>query len=90
MAGAITSLFLAGVIGCVYVPRLPYGRPQRGFDLLSWFAAFKGENFNMDPDSWKHGRLEDQRPVWRAGMSVSEVAKEFGKFKVKYPMAKLS
>lgn len=82
MAGAIAGIYLAGVIGCFCIPRLPFGHPQRGFDLFSWMIAFKGER--LDVDQGADENLENQRPVWRADMNVDEVEKKFGPKKVNY------
>ena len=81
MSGAIAALYVAGMIGCLCIPRLPYGRPQRGFDLFSWLAAVRGDSFDVDRST---SAVEDQGPLWRAGMTVKEVEDEFGPMKVNY------
>ena len=92
MAVAIGTLFLAGVIGCVCIPALPDGYPQRRFDLYSWVAAMEGDGLRMERKYLDEDRDltaplrpsgEDGDATWRPGMPMDEVEKEFGSLRMR-------
>jgi len=41
MVPTIFTVFLMGLISALFVPRLPLDVPRRGFDLYSWYSAFR-------------------------------------------------
>ena len=92
MAIAIAALFLAGVIGCICVPALPNELPPRRFDLYSWVTAMKGDGLTMErgePRDDAESRLNleqgDDTAVWRSGMPMESVEKEFRSLRIRYP-----
>ncbi|KIY63410.1 hypothetical protein CYLTODRAFT_432999 [Cylindrobasidium torrendii FP15055 ss-10] len=42
-AAMIGAVLLLGLLAGLFVPKLPYNLPHRGFDLYSWLAAFQGQ-----------------------------------------------
>ena len=93
MAVAIGTLFLAGVIGCFCIPALPNGIPQRRFDLYSWVTAIEGDGLRMEQGEKDDGSVdptaplrqsgEEVKPVWRPGMPMETVEKEFGTLRLR-------
>ncbi|KAF9021430.1 hypothetical protein BDZ89DRAFT_1071387 [Hymenopellis radicata] len=43
MVALLISVLALGIIAGLFVPKLPYGLPHRGFEVYSWLAAFHGD-----------------------------------------------
>ncbi len=43
MVALIITVLGLGIIAGLFVPKLPYGLPHRGFEVYSWLAAFHGD-----------------------------------------------
>jgi hypothetical protein len=77
MAIVIVLLFLAGVIGCFCIPRLPNGFPRRRFDVYSWMMAIEGDKMKVEVDG--------SSKEWDPRMKVEDVERVFGSMRVALP-----
>ena len=93
MAIALTSLVVAGAIGCLCIPALPGGHPQRRFDLYSWVAAMKVDGLKMDNGDEKGDGnteartgedMQDDKVNWRPHMDIGDIEKQFGSLRIRY------
>jgi len=58
---ALGVILLVGIVSASCVPRLPFGVPQRGFDLLSWLSVLYGDNLSEQlPNDMKKGGLGEK------------------------------
>ncbi|KDQ65143.1 hypothetical protein JAAARDRAFT_168055 [Jaapia argillacea MUCL 33604] len=66
-------VLVIGCIGGLFVPKLPFGIPRRGFTLYSWIAAFQGQELVGDAA----GALDRK-------MDLEEIRRQVGDRKLKY------
>jgi hypothetical protein len=79
MAILLGILTLMGILGCLCVPTLPDGFPERSFNVYSWIAAAKGDRLIVEDDSVGDGRSTRTKEVdWRPRMDVAEIERKFG------------
>ena len=43
MASLMIVVLCVGILAGLFVPKLPFDIPHRGFEIYSWLAAFNGE-----------------------------------------------
>jgi hypothetical protein len=46
----LLSMLTLGLLGGLFVPKLPLDVPHRGFDLYSWMAAFHADELVTEKD----------------------------------------
>jgi hypothetical protein len=72
-------LTLLGILGCLCVPTLPGGFPERKFDVYSWIAATKGDGLVVEDEGGKDSTSARTKEVdWKPGMGVEETQEKFG------------
>ncbi|KLO16745.1 hypothetical protein SCHPADRAFT_847669 [Schizopora paradoxa] len=58
---ALGVIFVVGIVAASCVPRLPFGVPQRGFDLFSWLTVLYGDNLSEQlPNDMLKGGLGEK------------------------------
>jgi hypothetical protein len=79
MAILLGVLTLLGVLGCLCVPTLPGGFPERKFNFYSWMAATKGDGLVVEDDAAKDGSSARTKEVdWKPRMDVEDIQEKFG------------
>jgi hypothetical protein len=87
MVAAVVSTYLIGVVGCFCTPRLPFGKPQRGFDLVSWMMEIKSGKLDVVPaPPGDPEKVEDQteKVDWGTDVPLEEAEKSVGEMKLAY------
>jgi hypothetical protein len=89
---AIAVLCVVGVVGCVCVPALPGGFPERRFDAYTWLVASRGDGLVVEGTQLGEraldGRDGGNEVTWRPKMTMAEIEREFGSSMVRYRFAK--
>ena len=70
----LLGMWTLGLLGALFVPKLPLGVPRRGFELYSWIAAFR-----MDELVGAEGDMGI-----RKNMELHEIADQLGGLKFRY------
>ncbi|KAJ8496875.1 hypothetical protein ONZ45_g12286 [Pleurotus djamor] len=73
------TLFVAilGVLGGLFVPKLPLGVPRRDFHAYSWAAMYVGGEMKYEP-----GEGKDE--VFEKSMEMEEIERRFGDTRLRY------
>jgi hypothetical protein len=67
-------MLILGLLGGLFVPKLPLDVPHRGFELYSWMAAFHADELVV---------CERDMEITR-NMEVHEIADRLGELKFRY------
>ena len=70
----LLSMLTLGLLGGLFVPKLPLDVPHRGFELYSWMAAF-----HVDELVGTEGDIKIKR-----NMELHEIADRMGGLKFRY------